>query len=148
MKTKTKPRKFRQISHTKQRKFTFVDLCAGIGGFRIALERLGGRCVFACERDKFCRKTYAAWHVNTPVGDIKEIEPSDIPDHDILTAGFPCQPFSIAGVSKKQSLGRKHGFDDPDQGDLFFCLAAIIKAKRPPVIFFENVKNLKSHDKG
>jgi DNA (cytosine-5)-methyltransferase 1 len=137
-------KRFNQSSH----KFTFVDLFAGIGGFRIALEKLGGRCVFACERDKFCKKTYEVWHGDVPQGDIKAIKPSDIPNHDVLAAGFPCQPFSIAGVSKKLSLGHKHGFNDREQGDLFFHLASVIRAKRPPVILLENVKHLKSHDKG
>ena len=128
--------------------FTFIDLFAGIGGFRIALERLGGDCVFASEWDKYAQKTYKAWFGEMPQGDIRKIKPSDIPDHDILAAGFPCQPFSIAGVSKKISLGRAHGFKDKKQGNLFFYLADIIKAKKPPMLFLENVKNLQSHDKG
>lgn len=128
--------------------FTFTDLFAGIGGFRIALEKLGGRSVFSCEWDKYAQKTYKAWFNEVPHGDIREIKPADIPDHDILAAGFPCQPFSIAGVSKKKSLGREHGFKDVTQGTLFFYLAAIIEIKRPPVLFLENVKNLQSHDGG
>jgi DNA (cytosine-5)-methyltransferase 1 len=128
--------------------FTFIDLFAGIGGFRIGLERAGGRCIFSCEWDKYSQKTYKAWFNEVPEGDIRKIKPEDIPDHDILAAGFPCQPFSIAGVSKKISLGRAHGFKDLSQGNLFFYLATIAKEKRPPVLALENVKNLKSHDKG
>lgn len=129
-------------------KFTFIELFAGIGGFRIGLERLGGKCVFASEWDKHSQKTHAAWFGDIPTGDIRTITPSDIPDHTILTAGFPCQPFSIAGVSKRNSLGRLHGFEDKVQGNLFFNITAIIKAKRPAVVLLENVKNLKSHDRG
>lgn len=128
--------------------FTFVDLFAGIGGFRIALESIGGKCVFTSEWDKYCQKTYRAWFGNMPEGDIRKIAPSDIPDHDLLAAGFPCQPFSIAGVSKKKSLGRAHGFKCATQGTLFFNIASILEAKRPPVALLENVKNLQSHDGG
>jgi DNA (cytosine-5)-methyltransferase 1 len=128
--------------------FKFVDLFAGIGGFRIALTKLGGQCVFTSEWDKYAQKTYKAWFGETPHGDIRKIKPADIPDHDLLAAGFPCQPFSIAGVSKKNSLGRPHGFKCVDQGNLFFYLATIIEVKRPPVLFLENVKNLQSHDNG
>jgi DNA (cytosine-5)-methyltransferase 1 len=126
--------------------FTFVDLFAGIGGFRIALEKLGGRCLFSCEWDRYSQKTYKAWFGETPQGDIREIKPKDIPDHDILAAGFPCQPFSIAGVSKKKSLGQAHGFKCATQGTLFFNIVSIAEVKRPPVLFLENVKNLQSHD--
>jgi len=128
--------------------FTFVDLFAGIGGFRIALEKLGGRCLFSCEWDKYSQKTYKAWFSETPYGDIRNVKPKDIPDHDVLAAGFPCQPFSIAGVSKKKSLGMAHGFKCETQGTLFFNIVSIVEAKRPPVLFLENVKNLQSHDKG
>lgn len=128
--------------------FTFIDLFAGIGGLRIGLEKNGGRCIYSCEWDKNAQKTYKAWHGEVPHGDIRDVKPRDIPDHDILAAGFPCQPFSIAGVSKKNSLGRPHGFKDATQGTLFFHLATIIEAKRPPVLILENVKNLQSHDKG
>jgi DNA (cytosine-5)-methyltransferase 1 len=130
------------------REFTFIDLFAGIGGFRFALESFGGQCVYSSEWDKFAKQTYEAWFGEVPHGDIMPVEPNSIPDHFILAAGFPCQPFSIAGVSKKNSLGRKHGFDDDKQGNLFFKLADIIEAKRPPVLLLENVKNLKSHDRG
>lgn len=128
--------------------FTFIDLFAGVGGFRIGLERVGGRCVFTSEWDKYAQKTYKAWFDDLPHGDIREIRPADIPDHDVLAAGFPCQPFSIAGVSKKKSLGMDHGFRDVTQGTLFFHLATVIEIKRPPVFILENVKNLKSHDRG
>lgn len=126
--------------------FRFIDLFAGIGGFRIGLEKAGGKCVFSCEWDKYAQQTYKAWFNDDPVGDIREIEPASIPDHDILTAGFPCQPFSIAGVSKKKSLGRDHGFKDKTQGTLFFHIANIVDIKRPPALILENVKNLLSHD--
>ncbi len=128
--------------------FSFVDLFAGIGGLRIALEAAGGTCRFSSEWDKYCQRTYRAWFGETPEGDIRKVKPAEIPDHDILAAGFPCQPFSIAGVSKKNSLGRAHGFKDLTQGTLFFNLATIIEIKRPPVLMLENVKNLRSHDGG
>lgn len=128
--------------------FKFIDLFAGIGGFRIALENLGGMCVYSSEWDKYSQKTYSSWFGDSPDGDITKIDYSKIPNHDILAAGFPCQPFSIAGVSKKNSLGREHGFKDLTQGTLFFTLATIIEIKRPPVLFLENVKNLQSHDDG
>ena len=128
--------------------FKFVDLFAGIGGFRLALEGMGGTCLFSSEWDKYAQKTYKAWFDDVPHGDIRKIKPSEIPDHDLLAAGFPCQPFSIAGVSKKNSLGRAHGFKDITQGTLFFNLATVIEIKRPPIIFLENVKNLQSHDSG
>lgn len=128
--------------------FKFIDLFAGIGGFRIAFEKLGGECVYASEWDKYAQKTYKAWFGEMPEGDIRKVRPSSIPDHDILAAGFPCQPFSLAGVSKKNSLGVAHGFKDKNQGNLFFYLATIIEAKKPPILFLENVKNLKSHDGG
>lgn len=128
--------------------FRFIDLFAGIGGFRIALNKLGGKCVFTSEWDKFSQKTYHKFYGEMPHGDINEIEPESIPDHDILAAGFPCQPFSIAGVSKKQSLGQAHGFECERQGNLFFKICDIVDVKRPPVLMLENVKNLRSHDKG
>lgn len=128
--------------------FTFIDLFAGIGGIRLGFERVGGRCVFSSEWDKYAQKTYQAWFGELPHGDIRKIDPASIPDHDVLTAGFPCQPFSIAGVSKKKSLGRAHGFRDRLQGNLFFNVATIVEMKRPPVLLLENVKNLLSHDKG
>lgn len=129
--------------------FTFIDLFAGIGGFRIPLESLGGRCVFSSEKDRHSQKTYRAWFGETPQNDdITNISAAEIPDHDVLAAGFPCQPFSIAGVSKKKSLGRAHGFKCETQGTLFFNVASIIEVKRPPIVLLENVKNLQSHDGG
>ena len=126
--------------------FRFIDLFAGIGGMRIALDKVGGKCVFTSEYDKYCQKTYKAWFGELPEGDISDIDPATIPDHDVLAAGFPCQPFSIAGVSKKNSLGRAHGFDDEKQGNLFFRICDVIDAKRPPILMLENVKNLRTHD--
>ena len=136
--------------------FRFIDLFSGIGGFRIGLTRVGGRCIFSCEYDKHARRTYATWFGESEesiFGDINQLKSGNdirarIPDHDVLAAGFPCQPFSIAGVSKKNSLGKAHGFKCRTQGTLFFHLATVIEVKRPPVILLENVKNLKSHDKG
>lgn len=131
-------------------KFTFIDLFAGIGGFRLALQNVGGLCVYSSEYDKYAQKTYFANFGETPFGDItKDETKSFIPKNfDILCGGFPCQPFSIAGVSKKNSLGRKHGFEDEKQGNLFFHVAEIIEKHRPKVFFLENVRNLVSHDKG
>jgi DNA (cytosine-5)-methyltransferase 1 len=130
--------------------FTFIDLFAGIGGIRAAFEQAGGRCVYTSEWDGFAQKTYSANYPLSHVidGDITKVDARDIPDHDVLLAGFPCQPFSIAGVSKKNALGRKHGFEDETQGTLFFDVARIIKKKRPRAFLLENVKNLQSHDKG
>ncbi len=129
-------------------KFRFIDLFAGIGGIRMAFQNLGGKCVFTSEWNTFAQKTYEANFGEVPFGDITKIKESDIPDHDVLLAGFPCQPFSIAGVSKKNALGRKHGFLDETQGTLFFDIARILKHKRPAAFLLENVKNLVSHDKG
>lgn len=129
-------------------KFTFIDLFAGIGGMRIAYEQSGGRCVYSSEWNKFSQKTYEANFDEIPDGDITKVNAEDIPDHDILVAGFPCQPFSIAGVSKKNSLGRATGFEDKTQGTLFFDVCRILKEKRPKAFMLENVKNLKSHDHG
>ena len=132
----------------KKPKFKFIDLFAGIGGIRLAYQNLGGKCVFTSEWDAFSKKTYEANFGEVPFGDITKIDEKDIPNHDILLAGFPCQPFSIAGVSKKNALGRKHGFLDETQGTLFFDIARILKHKRPKTFMLENVKNLISHDKG
>lgn len=135
-------------SHSK---FTFIDLFAGIGGIRKGFESIGGHCVFTSEWDKNSQKTYRA---NFPhddheiAGDITQISEADIPAHDVLLAGFPCQPFSLAGVSKKNSLNRAHGFSDKTQGTLFFDVARIIAHHRPAAFLLENVKNLQSHDKG
>jgi DNA (cytosine-5)-methyltransferase 1 len=130
--------------------FSFIDLFAGIGGLRKAMESAGGRCVFTSEWDKYAQQTYLAnFADNRPIaGDIRKVEASAIPDHDVLVAGFPCQPFSIAGVSKKNALGRAHGFDDETQGTLFFDVLRVLKYHRPAAFLLENVKNLKSHDKG
>jgi DNA (cytosine-5)-methyltransferase 1 len=128
--------------------FSFIDIFAGIGGMRYGLERVGGRCVWSCEWDRYAQRTYREWFGEVPHGDVRNVDIDSIPTHDVLAAGFPCQPFSIAGVSKKNSLGREHGFKDETQGTLFFHLATIIEKKRPPVLLLENVKNLKSHDRG
>jgi DNA (cytosine-5)-methyltransferase 1 len=148
----TLPLPFEQVkkydSTSRDLPFAFTDLFSGIGGFRLALEAVGGKCVFSSEWDSYCQKTYRAWFGEIPQGDIRKIKPADIPDHDILAAGFPCQPFSIAGVSKKKSLGRAHGFKCATQGTLFFNIASILEVKRPPVALLENVKNLQSHDGG
>lgn len=154
---------------TKKTSFTFIDLFAGIGGIRKGFEAIGGECVFTSEWNPYAVRTYKANHYCDPERhrfnqDIRTVTLSDklevseeeayqnidreIPDHDVLLAGFPCQPFSLAGVSKKNSLGRKHGFECETQGTLFFDVARIIKAKRPAAFLLENVKNLKSHDKG
>lgn len=135
--------------------FRFIDLFAGIGGFRKAFDAIGGKCIFTSEWNKACRTTYQANYISDhPVeGDIREFTKDDeslakIPAHDVLVAGFPCQPFSLAGVSKKNALGRAHGFHCETQGTLFFDLARIIEFHRPPVILLENVKNLVGHDGG
>lgn len=152
-----------------QKFFRFIDLFAGIGGLRSGFDAIGGKCVFTSEWNQFSRRTYSAnWYSEESDhqfnSDIRDITLSNlpevsedqayasidisIPDHDVLLAGFPCQPFSIAGVSKKNSLGRKHGFECDTQGTLFFDVARIIRAKQPAIFVLENVKNLKSHDKG
>lgn len=131
-------------------KFTFIDLFAGIGGIRMGFESQGGRCIYTSEWDSYAQKTYIA---NFPddhdiAGDITKVDAADIPDHDVLLAGFPCQPFSLAGVSKKNALGRPHGFECTTQGTLFFDVARIIAQKKPKAFLLENVKNLLSHNKG
>jgi DNA (cytosine-5)-methyltransferase 1 len=131
--------------------FNFIDLFAGIGGLRMGFDSIGGHCVFTSEYNKFSQQTYAAnFRDNHPIfGDITEMtDAHEVPDHDVLLAGFPCQPFSIAGVSKKNSLGRLHGFACEAQGTLFFDVARILDAKRPAAFMLENVKNLTSHDRG
>lgn len=135
------------LNHEKA-SFTFIDLFAGIGGMRLAFESAGGRCVYSNEWNKYSQQTYFANFGEQPEGDITKVDENSIPDHDVLVAGFPCQPFSIAGVSKKNSLGRETGFQDKTQGTLFFDVCRILKAKRPKAFLLENVKNLKSHDKG
>jgi DNA (cytosine-5)-methyltransferase 1 len=135
---------------TSQPSFRFIDLFAGIGGLRRAFEPLGGECVFTSEWDTYAQQTYRAnYHCDHEVaGDITKISVKQIPEHDVLLAGFPCQPFSIAGVSKKNALNRPHGFLDDTQGTLFFNLAKVIEYHKPKVFLLENVKNLVNHDKG
>ena len=128
--------------------YKFIDLFAGIGGMRLAFEAAGGKCVYSNEWNKYSQKTYYANFGVQPDGDITKVNADTIPDHDILVAGFPCQPFSIAGVSKKNSLGRATGFEDKTQGTLFFDVCRILKSKRPRAFMLENVKNLCSHDHG
>lgn len=130
--------------------FTFIDLFAGIGGIRTGFKATRGRCVFTSEWNPWAQKTYTAnYGTDEPlIGDITQCEAHDIPNHDVLLAGFPCQPFSIAGVSKKNALGRPHGFECTTQGTLFFDVARIIAEKKPKAFLLENVKNLLSHDKG
>jgi DNA (cytosine-5)-methyltransferase 1 len=132
--------------------FTFIDLFAGIGGIRIGFEKNGGKCLFTSEWNPFAQKTYLdnflAVDGHQMVGDITQFDEKEVPDHDVLLAGFPCQPFSIAGVSKKNALGRPHGFECTTQGTLFFDVARIIATKKPKAFLLENVKNLVSHDKG
>ncbi len=139
-------------SPVEQPPFRFIDLFAGIGGLRLGFESIGGRCVFTSEWDAWCQKTYS---LNFPDnhrigGDIREFSsnPDLVPEHDLLLGGFPCQPFSIAGVSKKNALGRQHGFLDDTQGTLFFDTAQLIAHHRPTAFVLENVKNLESHDQG
>lgn len=146
--------KLRTLASLKNRPggaaFTFIDLFAGIGGFRKGFESINGRCVFTSEWDKYSVQTYRANHDcdHDIVGDITEVPVKEIPSHDVLLAGFPCQPFSIAGVSKKNALGRDHGFRCEAQGTLFFDIARIIEYHRPKAFLLENVKNLVSHDRG
>jgi DNA (cytosine-5)-methyltransferase 1 len=128
--------------------FTFVDLFAGIGGIRLGLERAGGRCVFSVENDRHARQTYEANFGAIEHDDVRTVDPSSLGRYDLLAAGFPCQPFSIAGVSKKNSLGRPHGFADSISGNLFFSIRDLVRDTRPPVVFLENVKNLMTHDQG
>ena len=130
--------------------FDFVDLFAGIGGTRMGFQQAGGRCVFTSELNKWARETYIVnhGHDHPIIGDIIPFPASEVPDHDVLLAGFPCQPFSLAGISKKNALGQPHGFECTTQGTLFFDIARILEAKRPAAFLLENVKNLLSHDGG
>ena len=128
--------------------FTFIDLFAGIGGFRLAFQKAGGKSVFSSEWDDAAQKTFAANYGEVPGGDIRAVDKDAIPLHDVLCAGFPCQPFSLAGVSKKNSMGRATGFDDQTQGTLFFEIKEILARKRPAAFMLENVKNLFRHDQG
>ena len=141
---------FRKPNPEMPKTFRFIDLFAGIGGMRRGFESAGGQCVFTSEWDKYAQRTYNA---NFPdeheiAGDITEVDAEDIPKHDVLLAGFPCQPFSIAGVSKLNSLGREHGLMNKTQGTLFFEVLRILKHHRPAAFLLENVKNLASHNKG
>ncbi len=129
-------------------KYRIIDLFAGIGGVRLAFERAGFQSVFASEWDRSAAATYEANFQDKPAGDIRTIAARDIPAFDVLCGGFPCQPFSIAGVSKKNALGRPHGFADETQGTLFFEILRILREKKPAALFLENVKNLASHDGG
>lgn len=144
----------RRLDERPPAKFRFIDLFAGIGGIRLGFEAIGGRCVFTSEWDRFSNRTYRANFVDgddhVMAGDIRPYgeNPSLIPEHDVLLAGFPCQPFSLAGVSKKNSLGRAHGFDDEKQGNLFFYIRDILSAHRPAAFMLENVKHLERHDGG
>lgn len=131
-----------------KRKLRFIDLFCGIGGFRIAFERAGCECVFSSDWDKHSQITYEANFGEKPHGDIHTVAVADIPQFDILCGGFPCQPFSLAGVSKKNSLGRKHGFEDVKQGNLFFSIADILEYHQPSAFVLENVKHLARHDQG
>ena len=138
------------VARLNSANFTFIDVFAGIGGMRLGFERNQGRCVYTCEWDRFSQQTYTA---NFPAGeeiagDIRNVQTSDVPQHDLLLAGFPCQPFSLAGVSKKNSLGRPHGFADEAQGTLFFDIARILRDHRPAAFLLENVKHLRNHDRG
>ena len=138
------------IKPSKLPSFSFIDLFAGIGGTRLGFEAAGGKCFFTSEWDKFACQTYRANHSDEHAiaGDITAVDPKDVPEHDILVGGFPCQPFSLAGVSKKNSLGRAHGFKDPTQGTLFFNIVQILKQRQPKAFLLENVKHLQRHDKG
>lgn len=151
--------KIREIAANRQRQrpesaFRFIDLFAGIGGIRLGFEAIGGRCMFTSEWDKWSQQTYSRNFADDEehvfAGDIRPYgaEPQRIPEFDVLVAGFPCQPFSLAGVSKKNSLGRKHGFEDEHQGNLFFDIARILAHHEPPAFLLENVKHLERHDRG
>jgi len=136
------------VSSRHLKKTKFIDLFCGIGGMRLAFEALDCECVFSSDWDKYAQITYQKNFGDFPVGDIRQVSASDVPDHDILVAGFPCQPFSISGVSKKNALNRPHGFRDKTQGTLFFEIERIIDKKRPQAFVLENVKHLLRHDKG
>jgi len=148
-------RKIRQELNTNNHPdITFIDLFAGIGGLRLGIEKaaanldIAAKCLFSSEWDRFCQQTYEENFGERPAGDITKIDPRDVPYHDLLVAGFPCQPFSLAGVSKKRSLGRATGFRDREQGHLFFSIIDILQEKGPKAVLLENVKHLLSHDGG
>ena len=138
------------VRGVRPQQFRMIDLFAGIGGIRLAFEEYGGQCVFTSEWNEWSKKTYLENFGNGHpfAGDIVPFPAESLPDHDVLLAGFPCQPFSIAGVSKKNALGRPHGFECTTQGTLFFDVARIIAAKKPKAFLLENVKNLVSHNQG
>jgi DNA (cytosine-5)-methyltransferase 1 len=144
----TRPSGNRQGRRAARSGFTFIDLFAGIGGARLGLEAAGGTCVFSSEWNPFAARTYRENFGEEPRGNIRQIPSSEIPDHDVLVAGFPCQPFSIAGVSKKRALDMPTGFEDETQGTLFFEIARILKEKKPKAFLLENVKNLLHYDHG
>ena len=132
-----------------QGQFSFVDLFAGVGGMRLGFESIGGECLFTCEWNKYSQQTYRSNFGDEEIAsDIREVRPQDIPSHDVLLAGFPCQPFSIAGVSKKNALNDPHGFACETQGTLFFELAKILDYHKPKAFLLENVKHLARHDRG
>ena len=137
-----------EVGLEKAKRFKFIDLFCGIGGMRLAFEAAGCECVFSSDWDKYAQATYFMNFGERPASDIRMVASEDIPDHDILVGGFPCQPFSISGVSKKNSLGKPHGFEDRTQGTLFFEIARILRDKKPQAFVLENVKNLLSHDRG
>ncbi|MCC4799869.1 DNA (cytosine-5-)-methyltransferase [Enterovibrio norvegicus] len=137
-----------KLKPTPNPKFRFIDLFAGIGGVRLGFQQAGGTCVFSSEYDKGAQKTYKENHGEFPFGDITKINENEIPEHDVLLAGFPCQPFSHAGVSARNAVGKKHGFLCDTQGTLFFDVMRVINSKKPKVIFLENVRNLERHDNG
>lgn len=114
----------------------------------MGLERIGGRCVYSCEIDRYAAKTYEAWYGDKPDGDIKLVDPKSIPNHDVLTGGFPCKSFSRAGVSQRKGFNKEHGFQDDRSGNLFFDIIGVLQVKKPPVVFLENVKDFYTHDKG
>jgi DNA (cytosine-5)-methyltransferase 1 len=134
----------------RKRQLRFIDLFAGIGGMRLGFERAGCKCVWSNDYDRYSAQTYTEnfGEEDFVLRNIREISSSEIPDFDILCAGFPCQPFSIAGVSKKNALKRPHGFQDKTQGTLFYEIIRILKEKKPPAFFLENVRNFLHHDKG
>ncbi len=137
-----------KLKPKKNASFRFIDLFAGIGGVRLGFQNAGGTCVFSSEYDKAAQKTYEENHGEFPFGDITKIDENTIPDHDYLLAGFPCQPFSHAGVSARNAVGKKHGFLCDTEGTLFFDVMRVVDAKKPKIIFLENVRNLERHDGG
>lgn len=153
---------FDKVEYKPKNSFTVTEFCSGIGGFRLGLEAIGGKIVLSSEIDKYAIQTYKHWFNENSEGNLFDYKPSDIPDHDLLTAGFPCQPFSVAGIvsnkhwdkTKPESLKKKSGFQYTDQkeggnqGQVFNGLLKIIKSKRPKAIILENVRGLLSHDKG